>query len=175
MKKNTLLTIGAAVAAIGSMVYFLKNIKEDITVRHLTWERDVDVEEFKEVEECGETVPEGATVTHVAEETNRVKGEIRKVICYTYIVKKWVKEGTLTTTGDADTTPYYDDQKPLPEGRRYANKREKYYIVDTNGNTWTTDYPKWCVLREGDVILTKHRRCSNYISKLEKMRFEVVG
>lgn len=174
MNKNVMLIVGAGIAAVGSLVYLLKNIKEDVTVEHLTWKREVDIEEYKQVEETGTQVPEGATVTHVAEETRRVKDNIKKVICYTYVVNKWVKVRTATTTGNSDTDPYYNDTTELPEGMRYADKREDYYVVDVNGNTWTLEYPKWCVLRQGDVILINHRRYSNYISKLEKIRFETV-
>lgn len=166
MKK--FLGVLGTIASVAGIIYVLLPKKEEVTVSQLTWEREVKVEEFKEVEETGTTVPEGATVTKVATKDKTVDGTVKQIICYTYIIKKWVTDHSLVTTGDSDTTPYFDDEATLPEDRRYGKRKEKYIIVDTNGNTWLTDYPKWLVLARGERVTIKHNRFSNYISKINK-------
>lgn len=169
MKKG-LLTFGICSAIVGGLVYLCKSIKEEITVDNLTWEREVEVEAFKEVEETATTVPEGATVTHVATESVKESPDkvVKRVLCYTYTIKKWALDYSVCTTGDSDTTPYFDDEGSLPEDRRYGKRTERYFVIDTNGNLWTTDYAKWYVLRRGEKITIKHSRFSSYISKISK-------
>lgn len=157
-----------AIASVAGLAYLLIPKKEEITVSNLTWERGVDLEEFKEVEETSTTVPEGATVKHVSKRDKTVDGRIKQIICYTYVIKKWVTEGTCLSSGDNSETPYYEDSTELPEGRRYGKKYEKYYITDSNGNIWTTNYPRWIVLTKGERVTIKHNRFSSYISKIDK-------
>ena len=167
MKK--ILTFGIASAIVGGIVYLCKSVKEGITVNHLTWERGADIEEFKEVEESDVTVPEGATVTHVATQTVKDTPDqvVKKVICYTYVVKKWVLKDHAIIAGDSTETPKYPEV-PLTENQRCKRTIENYYIVDTNGNKWELDYPKWVSLSCGAKVLIKHNRFSNYISKIER-------
>ena len=165
---NKFLTVLGAIASVAGLAYILIPKKEEITVSHLNWECETDIQEFKEVEEIGTTVPEGATVTKVAEKEKTVDGKVKKVICYTYLIKKWVTESTNVVTGDETTTPQHDDEAPLPEGKRYGKKRETYTVVDTNGNVWRTDYPRWLVLAKGERATIRHNRFSNWVSSVIK-------
>lgn len=172
MKKG-LLTFAIGSAIVGGLVYICKSIKEEVTVKRLEWERSIDVEELKEVEETSPIVPEGATVTKVVTETVKDTPDevIKKVLCYTYTIKKWVVKETVVVSGTCnDKVEYPDDDEDfvLQEGERINNRRESYTMTDTNGNVWRLDYDKWRVLCEGICCIIKHGRFNNYISKIVK-------
>lgn len=163
-----------ASAIIGGIVYLCKSVKEEITVNNKEWERSVEIEEFKEVEETSDTVPEGATVTKVSTKTIKETPEqiVKKLLCYTYTIKKWVfKEAVIaasSTEAEQYDEPYYPETTPLAENERFNNRKESYHITDTNGNRWELDYDKWAVLNRGERITIKHGRISKYISKIER-------
>ena len=172
MKK--IFAFGIASAIIGGIVYLCKSVKEEITVNNKEWERSVEVEEFKEVEETSDTVPEGATVTKVTTKTLKQTPDqiVKKLLCYTYTIKKWAfKEAVIVAgvTGSDDyEDPYFPETTPLNENERYNNRKESYHVTDTNGNRWAIDYDKWAVLNRGERITIKHGRISDYISKIER-------
>lgn len=179
-KNITGVVISAAV--VGGIVYALIPKKEIITVRDLSWEREVDIEEYTEMEESGWTVPAGATVISVSQRekssdvTFKANGDIiewegdKDGTCkpyYTYRVKRWVVIDTKITNGTPNDGRRYDDTEELPEGRRYGQRRETYTIIDMNGNAWELDQNKWCILKSGDTIKIKHSKSSNVIKKME--------
>ena len=172
MKK--IFAFGIASAIIGGIVYLCKSVKEEITVNNKEWERSVEIEEFKEVEESSDTVPEGATVTKVTTKTIRETPDqiVKKLLCYTYTIKKWVfKEAVIaasTTDAEHYDEPYFPESVELKENERINNRKESYHITDTNGNRWSIDYDKWAVLNVGERVTIKHSRISNYISKIER-------
>ena len=176
ISKNTLIGIGSAVSIVGAISYFAIPKKETITVKYLTWKREVDIKEYREVTESGWEVPEGATVINVSknssENTTIEGGSIRIDTTtkpyYTYTINRWVVVNKNETTGDKETRePYYDTDKELPEGSMYGDKRETYYIVDTNGNIWTVDYGQWSVLKGGEKLIIKNYRGSKHITKMK--------
>lgn len=173
MKKG-LLTFGICSAIIGGIVYLCKSVKEEITVNNKEWERSVEIEEFKEVEESSDAVPEGATVTKVTTKTIKETPDqiVKKLLCYTYTIKKWVFKEAVIATGiigsDIYEDPYYPETAPLNENERFNNRKESYHITDTNGNRWELDYDKWAVLGVGERVTIKHCRVSDYISKIER-------
>jgi hypothetical protein len=172
MKK--IFAFGIASAIIGGIVYLCKSVKEEITVNNKEWERSVEIEEFKEVEETSDTVPEGATVTKVSTKTIKETPDqiVKKLLCYTYTIKKWVfKEAVIaasTTDAEHYDEPYFPETVELKENERFNNRKESYHITDTNGNRWRIDYDKWAVLSPGERITIKHSRISDYISKIER-------
>ena len=172
MKK--IFAFGIASAIVGGIVYLCKSVKEEITVNNKEWERSVEIEEFKEVEETSDTVPEGATVTKVSTKTIKESPDqiVKRVLCYTYTIKKWVfKEAVIaasSTEAEHYDEPYYPETTPLAENERFNNRIESYHITDTNGNRWELDYDKWAVLNTGERITIKHGRISKYISKIER-------
>jgi hypothetical protein len=173
MKKG-LLTFGICSAIVGGLVYLCKSVKEEITVNNKEWERSVEIEEYKEVEESSDTVPEGATVTKVTTKTIKETPDqiVKKLLCYTYTIKKWVfKEAVIaasTTEAEHYDEPYFPEYENLGENERFNNRKESYYITDTNGNRWSIDYDKWAVLNVGERVTIKHGRINNYISKIER-------
>ena len=172
MKK--IFAFGIASAIVGGIIYLCKSVKEEITVNNKEWERSVEVEEFKEVEETSDTVPEGATVTKVATKTIKETPDqiVKKLLCYTYTIKKWVFKEAVIATGvvgsDIYEDPYYPETTPLAENERFNNREESYHVTDTNGNRWELDYDKWAVLNIGERVTIKHNRISKYISKIER-------
>ena len=172
MKK--IFAFGIASAIIGGIIYLCKSVKEEITVNNKEWERSVEIEEFKEVEESSDTVPEGATVTKVTTKTIKETPDqiVKKLLCYTYTIKKWVfKEAVIagsTTEAEYYDEPYFPESVELKENERFNNRRESYHITDTNGNRWSIDYDKWAVLHTGERVTIKHSRISDYISKIER-------
>ena len=172
MKK--IFAFGIASAIVGGIIYLCKSVKEEITVNNKEWERSVEIEEFKEVEESSDTVPEGATVTKVTTKTIKETPDqiVKKLLCYTYTIKKWVfKEAVIAagiTGSDTYEDPYFPDYENLGENERINNRKESYHITDTNGNRWRIDYDKWAVLSVGERVTIKHSRISDYISKIER-------
>ena len=172
MKK--IFAFGIATAIVGGIIYLCKSVKEEITVNNKEWERSVEIEEFKEVEESSDTVPEGATVTKVTTKTIRETPDqiVKKLLCYTYTIKKWVfKEAVIaasTTEAECYDEPYFPETVELKENERFNNRKESYHITDTNGNRWRIDYDKWAVLGVGERVTIKHSRISDYISKIER-------
>ena len=172
MKK--IFVFGIASAIVGSIIYLCKSVKEEITVNNKEWERSVEIEEFKEVEETSDTVPEGATVTKVSTKTIKETPDqiVKKLLCYTYTIKKWVFKGAViaasTTEAEHYDEPYFPETEELKENERFNNRKESYHITDTNGNRWRIDYDKWAVLSVGERVTIKHSRISDYISKIER-------
>ena len=177
MNKNLVIGIGITASVIGAIAYAVIPKKETIEVKTFRWMREVDVEEWKEVEESGWEVPEGAIITHVSTksrmETDISNNEIRDTVhyrpYYTYKIKRWVVDHTNLTNSTNNEVPYFDDKDPLPEGHRYGERREDYQVIDTNGNIWVVDYAKWMILKSGDKISIKHNRGGNVINKIEKI------
>lgn len=172
MKK--IFAFGIVSAIIGGIVYLCKSVKEEITVNNKEWERSVEIEEFKEVEESSDTVPEGATVTKVTTKTIKETPDqiVKKLLCYTYTIKKWVHKETLIISDNTNSEDYkepiFPDYENLGENERFNNRKESYHITDTNGNRWRIDYDKWAVLSVGERVTIKHSRISDYISKIER-------
>lgn len=172
MKK--IFAFGIASAIIGGIVYLCKSVKEEIIVNNKEWERSVEIEEFKEVEESSDIVPEGATVTKVSTKTIKETPDqiVKKLLCYTYTIKKWAfKEAVIaasTTEAEHYDEPYFPETVELKENERFNNRKESYHITDTNGNRWRIDYDKWAVLNVGERVMIKHSRISDYISKIER-------
>lgn len=172
MKK--IFAFGICSAIIGGIVYLCKSVKEEITVNNKEWERSVEIEEFKEVEESSDKVPEGATVTKVTTKTIKETPDkiVKKLLCYTYTIKKWVNKKTLIISDNTNSEDYKEPMFPvykyLGENERFNNRKESYHITDTNGNRWRIDYNKWAVLGVGERVTIKHSRISDYISKIER-------
>lgn len=172
MKK--IFAVGICSAIIGGIVYLCKSVKEEITVNNKEWERSVEIEEFKEVEESSDIVPEGATVTKVTTKTIKETPDkiVKKLLCYTYTIKKWVNKETLIISDNTNSEDYkeprFPDYENLGENERFNNRKESYHITDTNGNRWRIDYDKWAVLSTGERVTIKHGRISDYISKIER-------
>lgn len=172
MKK--IFAFGICSAIIGGIVYLCKSVKEEITVNNKEWERSVEIEEFKEVEESSDIVPEGATVTKVTTESIKETPDkiVKKLLYYTYTIKKWVNKETLiisdNTSSEDYKEPIFPDYENLGENERFNNRKESYHITDTNGNRWRIDYDKWAVLGVGERVTIKHGRISDYISKIER-------
>ena len=175
--KNLVIGLGVTASIIGAIAYVAVPKKETITVKTFTWRREVDIEVWKEVEESGWEVPEGATITHVSTrsrmETDISNDEVTNNVhyrpYYTYKIMRWVVEKTIVSDSSMNEVPFFNDKGDMAEGRRYGERRETYNIIDENGNVWSLDYAKWTILKSGDKIKIKHYRNNNTINKMEKI------
>ena len=125
MNKNMVISIGITAIVAGAIAYAVIPKKEAITVKLFTRKREVDIEEYKEVEESEWDVPIEATVTHVSTRskmetdisTNGVKDIVRYRPYYIYKIKRWVMVDTYLSDSSMSEVPFYDDKDTFPEGR----------------------------------------------------------
>lgn len=129
----------------------------EIVVAEMSWERSIDIEIYKFVEdESFYSPPDGArNIT-----TKRVRsgydadGNPRYRRKYFYEIEKWVYERTVSTSGTGKD-PYWGETN-LADNERESTKSEKYYITGRNQNEedikFTLSYEEWCTVDVDQTI-----------------------
>lgn len=216
-KFNGRKTLFASIAIILCflIVFALIPKTKTITVDSVQWERNIEVEQYKTVEESGWSLPSGAwgvsqrqeiysydhVIDHYETKTRQVSeqvfdgydisysyrdlgnGHFEEIehqtpryrteyhtetyqdpvykdvpvykTKYYYNIEKWVFDHNETTSGINDK-PYFADLT-LERNFREGERTEKYWVIDTKGNKYTSDFSIWSAIKSGQTIKVKIR------------------
>ena len=174
-------TVSLLIIIILLVSSLLVPLPRTINVAEKYWEREIEIEEYKLVEETGESIPEkavevleenieteyhsstylipiGNTIMPFSSSTPNTHTE------YKYTIWKWVPGRTETVSGN-DNNPVWPSIS-LKENEKEVSRKTAYYIIDNRNISYACDENTWNCVNPNERVHVKANFWSNKISKI---------
>ena len=129
----------------------------EVTVAEMRWERSIDIEIYKWVDDESFTRPPSGARNIKTKKVKRGYDEDGNPVYrkkYFYEIEKWRHERTVSTSG-INNTPYWGETN-LKEKERESTRYEQYFVKGRNQDEenieFTLPYEEWCTVEIDETI-----------------------